>query len=73
MFQNHFIWVTFSQQNDAAHITQHKMFHKVQNWKRTMSMENPKHIYSDLQQIQSNGTIKDAPRVFKACYDCGSF
>lgn len=37
-----------------------------------MSMENTKHIYSDLQQIQSNGTIKDA-RVFKACYDRGSF
>lgn len=34
-----------------------------------MSMEKPKTHLQWFTQIQSNGTIKDPPCVFKACYD----
>lgn len=36
--------------NEAAHVTLHEMF-RVQNLKRTRSMENQKHIYSDLHEL----------------------
>ncbi len=53
MFQAHFISLChyrYTLQNEAARVTQQEMFHWVQNLKRTSSMENQKHIYSDLHE-----------------------